>query len=345
MKQKLILYLLLSVWMPVFLTGCFYEHPSLTEDGEWGTDPTAVTVMANFCLHLPMDAGTSETVFLPEETGGYRQRVIVEAYLNRQLVAQEVTYAAIDRNVSDVTIPVEMELHARNYQLAVWVDYIRTDTVADLYYDTHTGGSLMHVIGNGSYVGNSAYKDVFCGCQELDLTPYAEQWNVSVPFDMTLARPVARYELVANDVAQFLTRIEKSEIPGDEFTARLIYTGYVPTGYNVIDGLPRQSLMYIEYDKTFRASDLETGTDYVLAFDYVFPPEGDKSLPARLEILSGEEVIAATNFNLSLSPGEAKTLIHAFLTASPDGGVVFDPDYDGEVDIDVPGIIDTVGDK
>lgn len=340
MKQKTIIYFLLGMFLP--LTGCFYEHPSLTDDGELGVDPTSATVMANLNLSLSFERSDgSSTTYFPEDLTGHRRRVITEAYLNRQLVARQTTYADITGKESQVTIPVEMKLHARVYQLAVWVDYVESDTIADLYYDTQTGGNLMNIIGNGSYRGNTEWKDVFCGCAELDLTPYADQWNVRVPLDMELARPVARYELVADDVDEFLARISSGEVSGNRFVARFTYTQIVPTGYNVVDALPRQSLMYQSFKKTVQQSSLIAGQDFTVAMDYVFCTSDLQQIPATLEILSGdeEEVLAATNLNLPLRAGRSSTLRYSFLTADPNGGVVFDPEYDGTTDIDVPGII------
>ena len=48
MKQKLNRYILMGILLPVILTSCLYEHPTMTDDGELGIDPTAVTVMADF---------------------------------------------------------------------------------------------------------------------------------------------------------------------------------------------------------------------------------------------------------------------------------------------------------
>lgn len=342
MKQKLNHYILMGVLLPVILTSCLYEHPTMTDDGELGIDPTAVTVMANLTLSLPMPTQGAEeetAIYLPEETDGYRRRVIVEAYLNRQVVAREVSYLEITGRETELTIPVDLKLHARPYTLAAWVDYIESDTIADLYYDTQTGNNLMNIISTG-YKGNSEWKDVFCGTADIDLTEYADEWNVSVPVDLTLTRPVARYALIADDVDEFLARISSGEVTGTQFTARLIYTAYVPTGYNVVDALPRQSLQYQEFEQTIRTSNLTAGQEFTVALDYVFSTEELQQVPARLEILNNnDEVIAATNLNLPFHAGLSNTLRWSFFTADPDGGVNFDPDFDGETDIDVPGII------
>lgn len=48
-----------------------------------------------------------------------------------------------------------------------------------------------------------------------------------VSLDMELKRPVARYELVANDVAKFLKRFDDGTLSGSSFTVRLKYISYL----------------------------------------------------------------------------------------------------------------------
>ena len=45
MKKKLTTYLLYLL-LPALMTGCLYEHPVMTEDGEIGIDPTSVTLLS-----------------------------------------------------------------------------------------------------------------------------------------------------------------------------------------------------------------------------------------------------------------------------------------------------------
>ena len=98
MKKKLTTYLLYLL-LPALMTGCLYEHPVMTEDGEIGIDPTSVTLNAKLKLNLKMPAAEEggKALLRPEagESPQYRHRFIIDAYLNRICVARQVIYQDI----------------------------------------------------------------------------------------------------------------------------------------------------------------------------------------------------------------------------------------------------------
>ena len=228
--------------MPFLMAACtLHEEPELTADGELGVDPTEVNVEVNLTLdlNLPEQGNEENSSARVSANTDYLHRFIVEAYFNRQPVARQVFV----ENITDRThlsLPVSMKLHARSYQLVVWKDYVSAETPEeDLHYNTQ---SLVPVIPNrASHTGNTEYKDVFVGTTSLDLTAYADQWGAVVEQDVTLQRPVARYELIATDVDKFLQRIADGEVNGETFTARIKYSGYLPVGYNALDNVPKHS--------------------------------------------------------------------------------------------------------
>ena len=277
----------------------------------------------------------------------YLHRFIVEAYLNRQPVARQVFVESItDR--THLSLPVSMKLHALSYQLVVWKDYVSAETPQeDLHYNTQ---SLVPVIPNrASHTGNTEYKDVFVGTTSLDLTAYADQWGAVVEQDVALQRPVARYELIATDVDKFLQRIADGEVSGERFTARIKYSGYLPVGYNVLDDVPKHSLMYMQYNTSFDVP--EEGTDELrVGFDYVFVSnEGSASVPMEIEIVNENNVTVANSvLNVPLERGKNTVWTGEFLTGDDQGGqgggdepgededgIGIDPDYDNETDLGV----------
>ena len=333
-------------------TACtLHEEPELTADGELGVDPTLVDVelTLNLDLNLPEQADETQTSVKVGANADYLHRFIVEAYLNRQPVAREV----IVENITDRTrlsLPVNMKLHARPYQIVVWKDYVDAETPEeDLHWNTQ---SLVPVIPNrASHTGNTEYKDVFVGTTSLDLSAYADQWGAVVEQDVALQRPMARYELRATDVDKFLQRIADGEVSGDRFTARIKYSGYLSAGYNVLDDVPKHSLMYMQYNTSFELP--EEGTDELrVGFDYVFVPNNGETdtVPIEIEIVDADNVtIANSVVNVPCERGKNTTLTGDFLTTyeqgggedpdpdEPDegGGIGFDPEYDGEIDVDV----------
>ena len=336
--------------LPFLMAACtLHEEPELTADGELGVDPTEVNVKVNLTLdlNLPEQGNEENSSARVSANTDYLHRFIVEAYLNRQPVARQVFVESItDR--THLSLPVSMKLHARSYQLVVWKDYVSAETPQeDLHYNTQ---SLVPVIPNrASHTGNTEYKDVFVGTTSLDLTAYADQWGAVVEQDVALQRPVARYELIATDVDKFLQRIADGEVSGERFTARIKYSGYLPVGYNVLDDVPKHSLMYMQYNTSFDVP--EEGTDELrVGFDYVFVSnEGSASVPMEIEIVNENNVTVANSvLNVPLERGKNTVWTGEFLTGDDQGGqgggdepgededgIGIDPDYDNETDLGV----------
>lgn len=335
--------------LPFLMAACtLHEEPELTADGELGVDPTEVNVEVNLTLdlNLPEQGNEENSSARVSANTDYLHRFIVEAYFNRQPVARQVFV----ENITDRThlsLPVSMKLHARSYQLVVWKDYVSAETPEeDLHYNTQ---SLVPVIPNrASHTGNTEYKDVFVGTTSLDLTAYADQWGAVVEQDVTLQRPVARYELIATDVADFLQRVADGEVNGETFTARIKYSGYLPVGYNALDNVPKHSLMYMQYNTSFELP--EEGTDELrVGFDYVFVSnEGSASVPMEIEIVNEENVTVANSvLNVPLERGKNTVWTGEFLSGDDqggqggdepgedEGGIGIDPDYDNETDLGV----------
>lgn len=335
--------------LPFLMAACtLHEEPELTADGELGVDPTEVNVEVNLTLdlNLPEQGNEENSSARVSANTDYLHRFIVEAYFNRQPVARQVFVESItDR--THLSLPVSMKLHALSYQLVVWKDYVSAETPQeDLHYNTQ---SLVPVIPNrASHTGNTEYKDVFVGTTSLDLTAYADQWGAVVEQDVALQRPVARYELIATDVDKFLQRIADGEVSGERFTARIKYSGYLPVGYNVLDDVPKHSLMYMQYNTSFDVP--EEGTDELrVGFDYVFVSnEGSASVPMEIEIVNENNVTVANSvLNVPLERGKNTVWTGEFLTGDDqggqggdepgedEGGIGIDPDYDNETDLGV----------
>lgn len=325
-KQCLCLLLL-----PLALNGCLYEDAEMTPDGQLGIDPTEVTIGADLNINLKLTEAETPISRAETTTPTYRHRFVIEAYLNREVAARQVVYEEITGR-TNLSVPVSMKLHARNYQLVVWADYVEAGSEQDLYYNTQE--KLMTVFGTEPYRGNTEWKDVFYTSQELDLSDLRYDWNAKVSVKMELKRPVARYELIANDVATFLRRISKGEISGKKFTARVKYDYYLPVGYNAFDGLPKHALMYMQYTRTF-APPAEGEKELSLGFDYVFVGEAPEKIPVTVEIVDEKSVtIARTSLSIPCRINQRTSVRSAFLNADPNGGIGMDPDYDGSIDVD-----------
>ncbi len=120
--------------LPALITACsLYEHPELTEDGEPGIDPTEVNINIDLSLQLKPEAENgAENKLLTRADAGHRHRIIVDAYQNRILSKRQIIYKDIT-DAPQLNAEISMKLHARDYQLVIWADYVGIDSDEDLY--------------------------------------------------------------------------------------------------------------------------------------------------------------------------------------------------------------------
>lgn len=306
-----------------------HEEPELTADGELGVDPTQVVLNAEITLNLELP-GTDQTIF--EMPDSVMHRFIVEAYnRDREVVNRQVIY---DENLEATTfsVPVSMRLHASSYRIVVWSDYVRvSDPEAQLFYNAST---LTPVINNGSYRANNNAKDAYSGYVDLDLLPYADEWNAKVNADIVLTRPLGRYQLISTDVEAFKRRLAEGSVNGNTFTARIKYSGYLAVGYNCYDQVRKHSLNYMAYNTGFRLPDDSTVS---LGFDYLFvAPDENLEVPVEIEIVNeNSETISRSIVNLPIARNMNTIVRGRFLTSTADGGLNIDPGFDGDITVDV----------
>lgn len=327
--------------LTVFVSSCLYEEPELTADGELGIDPTAVNIMTNLTLETSFELVNVNRGTRAATT--YLHRFVVAVYEGSQKVAGQIIYQEIQDGETAVSIPLNMKLHARKYQLAVWADYVEKSEgeTYQTFYDATDMGFIQRA---APYKGNVKYYDAFYGNIPLNLSAYRDQWNVTVPVDIKMTRPMASYNLIATDVAKFLKKVADKEITGKKFTMTVKYNYYLPTGFDALTGRLKNSLQYVEYNKTVDLATLqkeENKEEFNIGFDFLLiNNESASSIPVTIEITNESKTVVARYQNLKVPYERNKetTIRGYFLTASP--GISFDPDFnDDDIIIDVTPIV------
>ena len=70
-------------------------------------------------------------------------------------------------------------------------------------------------------------------------------------------RPLAKYCLVATDVAQYEAEREEKQLPPlDELSITVVYNSYMPCAYNIAEGQPNDSKMGYRYTYAFSGQDV-----------------------------------------------------------------------------------------
>lgn len=329
--KKNIFNIMLAFLAAMGLSSCvLHEEPERTADGELGVDPTQVTVNAEINLNVELP-GTEEKIFAMPDT--VMHRFVVEAYnREREVVNRQVLYSE-DLEATVFSLPVTMRLHASQYRIVVWSDYVRvSDPEAQLYYNAD---SLTPVINNGGYRGNSNAKDSYSGYVDLDLKQYAKEWNARINTEIRLMRPMGRYELVTTDLKAFQHRLEEGSVKGTSFTARIKYAGYLAVGFNCYDRIRKHSLNYMTY--TTRLHIPDDAQTLSIGFDYIFiAPDEKLEVPVEIEVVNeNSETVSRSIVTLPVIQDMNTVVTGRFLTSTADGGLNIDPGYDGDDVIDL----------
>lgn len=343
MKQKYTIGFIALVLTIVF-AGCVHDYPGMTEDGEEGIDPTLVEVNTEVTLDLelvPLEIITqknarSGTTKAAGEQTDYRRRFIIEAWRDGKPESRQVTVvddAEEEDGDGKITLPIRLKLHAVEYTLAVWTDYVAAGTDTDLYYDTK---DLQYVACTAPYTGSTPYRDCLYGTTALDLRQYREEWNAKVQIKVDMVRPLAKYELIATDVAEFLERTAQQRAQGESYTVTFSYSFYIPAVFDVLAGKPCESWLEISFTLPLALPE-EGETLHTVGSDFIFANGGESSALLAMEIRDsrGNRVSRVSGIDVPYRRGHLTTLKGAFLTSEMKGGVEIDTEWDGEVEIDM----------
>ena len=271
------------------LGGCLMEYPEMTENGEIGVDPTSVKV--DIRISADLDLGDEPSDYSDDGTE-WKHRITVAAYDagTRMLEQKQVLYEDLSES-GTLRTSTTMDLHAKEYRFVVWAD-LASETEGGIYYDNSDLASILY--NDNNYRGQTVYKDAFYGSVSSDFSDYRDEWNSRVAVEMQLERPMGVYELVADDLDRFRSRIESGDITGEVFTARVNYNANLPVGFNAYDGITKHRFSYQTFRRTFRVP-ADDSQELSLVFDYVFMDDEEESIPLTLEISDeAGKVIAST---------------------------------------------------
>ncbi|WP_195646123.1 DUF6562 domain-containing protein [Bacteroides uniformis] len=339
MKKR---YYLLFLFI-ILLTGCVHDYPGMTADGGEGVDPTLVQVNTEVTLDLelvPLEiiTGKARSGTTKAAADTYRRRFIIEARRDGKVAQRQVTVPeeAEESGSGKITLPVNLRLHALEYTLAVWTDYVAAGTEADLYYNTE---DLQQVSCTTPYTGNTPYRDCLYGTAPLDLRPYRDEWNAKVQVQVDMVRPLAQYEIIATDVKDFLRKMKKERGTAEGYSVTFSYGFYVPLGFNVLTGKPANSQAGVSFTTPLTlpadgSEECTIGTDYI----FVNGTESFVVLTMEVKDPAGEVTARTARLEVPYRRGHLTTVRGAFLTNEMKGGVDIDTGFDGDIDFDLDGL-------
>lgn len=191
-----------------------------------------------------------------------------------------------------------------------------------------------------------------------------------------MARPLAKYTFIATDYDRFRTAVlamlakieaerkaqdEAARATGtgastdddtksgggtkvfnpDDYKVVIRYSGFFPCSYNMFTGKPADAWTEIRFDSDLLAIDSNEAS---LGFDYVFINGSETSVDVVIEVYDNEEnLLSATNpVTVPLTRGKHTIVRGEFLTSMASGGVGIDPGFDGEFNLKINCLDDTM---
>lgn len=262
-------------------------------------------------------------------------RVIISLYQYDNLdqeVDRRIVYLD-DSDMNLIQLRESFTLEVNKYICLIWVDYVDICERADKFHITTDLRSVYFV---EPLFSSTDTKDCLSGITDVDLTTYRNQKNVSVDCDVTIKRHVAKYVLIANDLDKFITLAKGRTASAVEFfTAKVMYTTYMPNSYNVHSGQPNDSKPGLWYESRLR--NMSNG-EVLICFDY--PLVAQENTTVQLQILDqdGKIVNEVGDIRIPIARDSLTIIRSDFLSRQYSPGISIDPNwrYDPSLDIVLP---------
>lgn len=333
--MRRLLLLFAAVWS---LVSCVHEFP---ETGQDDGNPLNITCMVN--VHLSFDLmGLYKEIYTTRATVGnsQRSRFVIEVYPDG--VNEPVYHQIVYRETSDTSaFSIPLTLRAQHYKVVAWHDYVDASNASPFY--TIDNLRSIHISAPGRYIGNTDDKDCQSLVAELDLTPYAGQWNVNVSRHYRMTRPLAKIVFITTDLDNYVANLQMSadtdDAEGrgadmrstlDRYKTRIVYAGYLPTGFNVLGNRPNDSEVGYSCDASLTL--LDNG-EVCMAFDYVLINTHETYVDAALYVYdeNGNEVTHSEPIHFPIMRNGITVLRDRFFTNTPPAGVTIQHEFEGEI--------------
>ena len=313
----------------LLLCGCIHQNPEAE-----GTDPTLVNVTTD--VEIDLDLVSFQTISRSSDLEGHERRFIIDVYREGKVIEEKriVTTQAEEIEEGRFIIPVSLKLHALEYTLAVWSDYVKQGTQEDLHFNTE---DLSNVSLNNPYHHDCNQRESFCGTMPVDLTPYRETWEAQVKQHITLKRPQAKFKIISTDTEDFITRVQTRGDNPNDYQVKVSYEYFFPTAYNVTGDVLCGSQVGMGFTVPCNLKTDENG-ECELASDYIFAGKDASYISLTLEVTDKEEKVISrvTGVQVPFRQGQLTTVTGKFLTTMMKPGISIDNSYEGEFNITIP---------
>lgn len=222
---------------------------------------------------------------------------------------------------------VTLDLLPGNYNIIVWSDLVASDE-DDYYYNA---SDFTEITLQGTHQGNTNHRDAFHGKCNIELFRSNIFQHVDT-IDITMKRPLAKFEIVANDLSDFI-KSKAEDI--DKCKVIIQYVGFMPDAFSLFTNKPVDATMGVMFESTLKELNAMEAS---MGFDYVFIGDKESVITIKIGVYNGDgQQIAMTNqIEVPIRPSYHTILTGGFLMQNASRGVNLNPDFDGNFNIFLP---------
>lgn len=293
----------------------------------------------SFVLHLDYDTTLPyyRTIEYREDARSidsqpYDARYIVKVYpaISESGTKELYSFVFTKADVTELDHSVTLDLKKGNYKFMVWTDYVIKGTETDYLYDTSTFDKIS--LKDDKYQGNTDLKDAFKGTITTEVSADLTEALV------LMERPVAKFRFISTDFDKFISQVIESQAVEtaslEDFKVVFRYQGYLPNAYSLNSDQLSGSVTEKEFESVvYKISD----TEVEMGFDYVFAQSTESLVYITVEISDkeGNVLSSFTTIEIPLLRDKLTTVNAKFLSSQSDGGAGIDPDYNGDINIEI----------
>ena len=244
---------------------------------------------------------------------------------------------------------VTLALPPGDYNIRVWSDLQQTDNNTYLY-NTDNFASIML---QGNHQSNTNYRDAFRGSSNISLVSDIME-RVPETYEITMQRPLAKFEFVTNDVAEFIekesTRVAaeangENNLPSIDVSTRAVniedykvvfyYVGFMPCAYSIYTDKPVDSSTGVLFESTLKEL---SASEASMGFDYVFVNGTKSAVTVQIGLYDNEglQLSMSEPIEVPLKRSHHTIMTGTFLLLDASGGVAINPEFDGEYNLIFP---------
>ena len=307
-------------------------------------------------LHLTFNHEVSEyiydgtTVLGPSTSSSQRSKISTENDLLRYIVriypaAQKASSKTLIKEFeftkecgAGYNCEMTVDIEPGDYQILVWSDMLKDGKPL---YDADDFAEITLL---GSHNGNDAYLEAYRGSATVSKSDFSLA-DGACAVEVTMQRPLARFEIVANDLSEFIDKelanypvalqADESIIELSDYSVVFYYVGFMPDTYSMYtDRTVDSSTGVIFHSELSRLTDSEAS----LGFDYVFVNDKDSAVTVRVGVYSpdGNLISMTPSIKVPLKRNYHTVLQNTYLTTKSSDGVNINPNYDGNYTVTIP---------